>query len=70
MPNTILSGNLSVYAKAYTTRTYNLSTGPVTFAERTGGFRSGACMFDLTIDDVVTGNRKGIQAGVPKLLVY
>jgi hypothetical protein len=69
-PNTILSGNLAVYAKDYTIRTYNLPTGPVTFSERTGGFRSGSTVFYLTIDEQVSNARKGVMASVPQLLVY
>jgi hypothetical protein len=70
-PNTILSGNVYVYAKAVTTRTYNLPEGgTVTTKERTGGFRSGAFVFRLEVNGSVSGKRTGITCGVPRVLIY
>jgi hypothetical protein len=71
LPNTILSGNLAVYAKAFTSRTYHLPDGQIVqTAERTGGFRSGAFVFRLTINENVANGRKGVSCGVPRVLVY
>ena len=71
MPNCILSGDLAVYAKAYTHRSYHLPDGGTTAtAERTGGYRSGSCVFRLSINETVEGQRKGVMASVPRLLVY
>jgi hypothetical protein len=72
MPSVILSGDLAVYAKSYTNRTYNLSNGQVvSTAERTGGFRKGAFVFRLSINEnLMDGQRKSIGCGVPKVLVY
>jgi len=72
LPNCILAGDLAVYAKAYTTRSYNLpgESQPVVTAERTGGYRRGALVFRLGIADTVAGTRKGIMCSVPRLLVY
>ena len=71
MPNTILAGDLLVYAKDYAERTYHLpGNQTVDMAERTGGFRSGAVVFTLSIGQSVTAGRKGIMCSVPRLLVY
>lgn len=69
-PNTILSGNLAVYAKAYTTRQYHTREGLVTTFERTGGYKEGAVVVRLTVNETVENGRKSISAGVPRLLVY
>lgn len=74
-PNTILSGNLLVYAKAYTKRTYNItgedgSPTTIQFEERTGGYREGAFIFNLEITDKVVNRRTGITCGVPQVLIY
>jgi hypothetical protein len=70
-PNTILSGNLSVYAKAKTIKTYHTATGSaVTTYRRTGGFRSGALIFGYKITDTVTAGRTGITSDIPRVLVY
>jgi hypothetical protein len=71
LPNTILSGNLAVYAKAITSRTYHLPDGQVVqTGERTGGYRSGAFVFRLTINENVVNGRKGVSCGVPRVLIY
>jgi len=71
LPNTILSGSLACYAKAYTERSYHLPEGTVTMAERTGGYKSGAFVFRLEIASPVNnGERKSVSAGVPTVLIY
>lgn len=69
-PGVFLSGSLAVYAKAYTSRSYNTSDGPVKTYERTGGLYSGALFFQILVDDLVTSGRKSVSCSVPKLLVY
>ncbi len=70
-PSTILSGQVAVYAKAKTVKTYRTATGqPVTTYRRTGGYRSGALVFGLRITDTVGGRRTGVTCGVPRILVY
>jgi hypothetical protein len=70
-PSTILSGNCWVYAKAYTTRTYNFADGStVVTNERTGGYRSGAFVFRLEVTDNPQNRRTGITSPVPRVLIY
>jgi hypothetical protein len=69
-PNTILSGQVYVYAKAMTKRTYKTPEGDVTFMERTGGYRSGAFTFRLEVTDNVQSRRTGITCGIPQVLIF
>lgn len=70
-PGVILSGNLMVYAKAVTTRTWqDQSNNQVSVYERTGGMREGVFVFRLLVDEVVSNARKSISCGVPKIVVY
>ena len=76
-PNTILYGNVYVFAKAVTTRQYHLADGStVTMSERTGGYRCGAFVFKLLVDHIRAeqiagqGVRTGVTCGVPKVLIY
>lgn len=70
-PSTILSGDLAVYARDYTTRTYTSEDGTqVVTRERTGGYRSGSFVFRLTIPEAVSNARKSVMCSVPDVLVY
>lgn len=69
-PNTILSGNLLVYAKAITIKTYQTPDGPVTMSERTGGYRCGAFTFGLRITDSVTNKRTGVTCSIPQVMIW
>jgi hypothetical protein len=70
-PNTILSGDVYVYAKAVTTRSYNLPDGTsVTTKERTGGYRTGAIVFRLEVNGSVSGRRTGITTSIPQIKLY
>lgn len=71
-PCVILSGAMGVFARAVTERSYHVAgnDSPVTTRERTGGFRRGAFVWRLTIDENVGDGRKSIMAGVPRVLLY
>lgn len=69
-PGVMLSGEIAVYAKAYTTRSFNTAQGPVTTYERTGGYKQGALVFKLMINESLSSGRKSISCGVPRVLVY
>ncbi len=69
-PGVFLSGDLAVYAKAYTERTYHSSDGVVSTHERTGGLKEGVVFFRLMINEPIQSGRKSVSAGIPKLLVY
>jgi len=71
-PNSILSGDVLVYAKAQTERSYHLGPGvdPLVTRERTGGYASGAFVFRLTIDGTWASGRKSVSCSVPRVVIY
>lgn len=67
-PNQVLSGNITVKAPAYTTKTIDTGSGSVTMRERTGGIKNGCFIFKLMPSECK--GRKTLAFSKPTIVVY
>jgi hypothetical protein len=71
LPNTLISGDMWVYAKDITKRETATKDGPVLTWERTGGLKYTGFSIGVKLKPIKSASgRKGICFDIPKVLVY